>query len=309
MTKDAKIRKAVIPAAGLGTRFLPATKAVPKELLPIVDVPTIQLIVHEVAAAGIDTAILIAGRGKAAIEDHFDVHRDLEEKLQREGKDALAACIREAAEMVRMVSVRQGTPRGLGHAVLCAKHIVGNEPFVVLLGDDLVDAKVPCTKQMIDIYHQYGKSVVALMEVSDEDVPKFGICHGKQIRERVLDLDIMVEKPKKQDAPSNLAIVGRYVLTPRIFEILEKTAPGKGGEIQITDAMVQLMKDEGFIGYRFEGERYDAGDKFGFLQANIAYALKRPDIAPKLLKYMLEVVNKNGLAGTEKKLKAAAHAG
>ncbi len=291
MKNVGSVRKAVIPAAGLGTRFLPATKAVPKELLPIVDIPTIQYIVQEVAEAGIDTVVLIAGKGKAAIEDHFDVYPDLEGKLEKEGKSDLAARIRETSNLASIVSKRQGAPRGLGHAVLCAREVVGNEPFVVLLGDDLVDAKVPCTRQMIDVYEKYRKSVVALMEVPPEDVPKFGICGGKEIDERVTELTHMVEKPKLEDAPSHMAIVGRYILTPRIFEILEDTKPGKNGEIQLTDAMAKLMKEEGFIGYRFEGERYDAGDKFGFLQANIAYALKRPDLAPRLIRYMKELVS------------------
>lgn len=280
------VRKAVIPAAGLGTRFLPATKSVPKELLPIVDTPTIQYIVQEVYEAGIETVILITGKGKAAIEDHFDLNLELQNKLESEGKDELAARLKEASGMVKMVSVRQGTPRGLGHAVLCAKDVVGDEPFVVLLGDDLVDSKVPCTRQMMDVYAEYQKSVVALMEVGDEDVPKFGICGGTAVTDRVIQLNRMVEKPKLAEAPSKLAIVGRYILTPEIFEVLEKTTPGKGGEIQLTDAMSKLMQRQGFIGYRFEGDRYDAGDKFGFLQANIAYAMKKPDIAPKLLEYM-----------------------
>lgn len=280
------VRKAVIPAAGLGTRFLPATKSVPKELLPIVDVPTIQYIVQEVVDAGIETVVLITGKGKSKIVDHFDVYPELEEKLDREGKSELVARLRETTNMVSMVSIRQGVPRGLGHAVLCAREVIGDEPFVVLLGDDLVDAPVPCTRQMLDVYNEHGKSVVALMEVSPDDVPKFGICGGKPLSDRILDLDRMVEKPKLAEAPSRLAIVGRYVLTPRIFEILEQTDPGKGGEIQLTDAMARLMREEGFLGYQFEGERYDAGDKFGFLQANIAYAMKRPDIAPKLLEYM-----------------------
>ncbi len=288
--QNAPIRKAVIPAAGLGTRFLPATKAVPKELLPIVDTPTIQIIAEEVANAGIDTVVLIAGRGKDAIEDHFDQYPELEEKLESEGKSELAACLKKVRSLIQVVSVRQGTPRGLGHAVLCAQHVVGNEPFIVLLGDDLVDAQVPCTKQMIDVYLKYRKSVVALMEIAEEDVSKFGICGGKKIAPRVTEIDSMVEKPKASEAPSRMAIVGRYILTPRIFEILESQTPGKNGEIQLTDAMSKLMKEEGFIGYEFEGQRYDAGDKFGFLQANIAYALKRPDIAPKLLKYMSQLL-------------------
>jgi UTP--glucose-1-phosphate uridylyltransferase len=285
------IRKAVVPAAGLGTRFLPATKAVPKELLPIVDTPTIQYIVQEVVDAGIETIVLIAGKGKDAIEDHFDVSPELLDKLEREGKSELAQKVRHAGSMVEVVSVRQGVPRGLGHAVLCARHIVGDEPFVVVLGDDLVDSTVPCTKQMIDVFEKHHKSVVALLEVAKDDVSKFGICGGKRLDDRTLELDQMIEKPTAKDAPSNLAIVGRYILTPRIFEILDETDPGKGGEIQLTDAMAKLMKEEGFIGYRFDGKRYDAGDKFGFLQANIAYGLKNPEIRPKLLEFMKQVVS------------------
>lgn len=286
-----KVRKAIIPAAGLGTRFLPATKAVPKELLPIVDTPTIQYIVQEIVDAGIETVILITGKGKSRIVDHFDVYPELEEKLEKEGKTALADTLRKSASMVRMVAVRQGIPRGLGHAVLCAKEVIGDEPFAVLLGDDLVDAAVPCTKQMINVFEKHQKSVVAVMQVPDEDVPKFGICGGRAVEPRVMELNQMVEKPKLAEAPSKLAIVGRYILTPKIFDFLEQTDPGKGGEIQLTDAMAKLMKAEGFIGYEFEGSRYDAGDKFGFIQANIAYSLKRPDIAPRLRAYMHELVN------------------
>ena len=284
------VKKAVIPAAGLGTRFLPATKSVPKELLPIVDIPTIQLIVEEVAKAGVDTVVLVTGRGKSSIVDHFDVHAELQKKLKAEGKDELVEILDKISNLVQVVAIRQQSPRGLGDAVLCAKHVVGDEPFVVLLGDDLVDAKVPCTKQMMDVYEKHKKSVVALMEVAEDDVPKFGICGGKYINERELALNAMVEKPKLADAPSNLAIVGRYILTPEIFTMLENTKPGKNGEIQLTDAMSRLMNKDGFIGYRFEGRRYDAGDKFGFLQANIAYAMKRPEIAAKLLHYMRQVV-------------------
>lgn len=293
MSEKRLIRKAVIPAAGLGTRFLPATKAVPKELLPIVDVPTIQYIVQEVVESGIETVILVTGRGKSSIEDHFDLAPELEEKLEREGKKELAKRLRETSLSIHMVSVRQPLPRGLGDAVLCARDIVGDEPFVVLLGDDLVDAKVPCTKQMMDVYAKYGKSVVALMEVEPEDVSKFGIVGGTEKESRVLELTTMVEKPDLSVAPSRLAIVGRYLLTPEIFEILAQTTPGKGGEIQLTDAMDRLRQRQGFTGYRFEGKRYDAGDKFGFIQANIAYALKRPDIAPRLLNYMRSVVDQS----------------
>lgn len=288
------VRKAVIPAAGLGTRFLPATKSVPKELLPIVDTPTIQYIVEEVHEAGIETLVLVTGKGKTGIVDHFDLNLELQQKLEAEGKFDLANRLNEQADLVKIVSTRQQSPRGLGHAVLCAKDIIGDEPFAVLLGDDLVDHEVPCTKQMMDVFKTYGKSVVALMEVSDEDVPKFGICGGKEIGDRVIEINQMVEKPKLSEAPSKLAIVGRYILTPEIFEILENATPGKGGEIQLTDAMAKLMKSQGFIGYRFKGKRYDAGDKFGFLQANIGYGLKFPDIKPRLLEYMKEVIKENG---------------
>ena len=287
--KKQKIRKAVIPAAGLGTRFLPATKSVPKELLPIVDIPTIQYIVEEVVQSGIETLILITSKGKSAIEDHFDLNIELQEKLEREGKRELADSLRRASAAIEIISVRQGQPRGLGHAVYCARNIIGDEPFAVLLGDDLIDSDVPCTKQMIDIFEKHNKSVVALMEVSEEDVSKFGICGGTAVADRILDLNVMIEKPDLKETPSRLAIVGRYVLTPEIFELLASGKPGKGGEIQLTDAMSRLMQKSGFLGYRFHGQRYDAGDKFGFVQANIAYALKRPDIAPQLRQYLQSI--------------------
>lgn len=285
-----KIRKAVIPAAGLGTRFLPATKAVPKELLPIVDVPTIQYIVKEIVDSGITDVIFVTGRGKNAILDHFDSYPELEEKLTREGKTELAATLREASSMVKVVSVRQPVPKGLGDAVFCCEDLVGDEPFAVLLGDDLVDAAIPCTRQMIDVFEKYDRSVVALMPVADDEISRFGVGGGKMIAERVMDLDKMVEKPALKDAPSNLAIIGRYILKPSIFRYIRETKPGKGGEIQLTDAMAEMMRREGFLGYQFTGERYDAGDKFGFLQAGIAYGLKRPDIAPKLKNYMREIL-------------------
>ncbi|MCC6953805.1 MAG: UTP--glucose-1-phosphate uridylyltransferase, partial [Deltaproteobacteria bacterium] len=221
-----------------------------------------------------------------------DSHPELEAKLEKDGKAELLETLRETGTMVKVVSVRQQEARGLGHAVLCAKELIGDEPFVVLLGDDLVDASVPCSKQMIDVYTKYQKSVVALLRLSDDDVPKFGICGGHATADRVYQLDTMVEKPSLADAPSNLAIVGRYVLKPSIFKYLEEAKPGKGGEIQLTDAMERMMKVEGFMGYEFVGERYDAGDKFGFVQANIAYALKRRDIAPKLKAYMREIVGR-----------------
>ena len=284
------IRKAVIPAAGLGTRFLPATKAVPKELLPIVDIPTVQYIVKEAVDSGIKDIIFVTGRGKNALLDHFDPIPELEQKLERDGKNDLLAALRETSSMAKIISVRQPEPRGLGDAVLCAKDVIGDEPFLVLLGDDLVDSATPCSKQMIDIYQKHNKSVVALMRVPDEDVPKFGICGGHSLDERVHLLDTMVEKPSLEDAPSNLAIVGRYILKPSIFKYLEEVEPGKNGEIQLTDAMARMMKVEGFIGYEFTGERYDAGDRFGFLQAGIAFGLKRRDIAPRLKAYMRKLV-------------------
>ena len=284
------VRKAVIPAAGLGTRFLPATKSVPKELLPIVDTPTIQYIVEEVQEAGIETVILITGKGKSAIVDHFDLNLELQNKLESEGKHDLAEALNHQSHLVKMVAVRQQRPLGLGHAVLCARDIIGDEPFAILLGDDLVDAEVPCTRQMMDVFTKHQKPVVALMEVPEADVSKFGVCGGKEIEDRVLELSKMVEKPKLADAPSRLAIVGRYILTPEIFDILANQKPGKGGEIQLTDAMATLMQRSGFLGYRFQGERYDAGDKFGFIQANIAYALKNPEIAPRLKQYMQKIL-------------------
>ena len=284
------IRKAVIPAAGLGTRFLPATKSVPKELLPIVDTPTIQYIVKEAVDSGIEDIIFVTARGKNAIMDHFDASPELEEKLEREGKHDLLKTLREVSSMVKVVSIRQQAPRGLGDAVLCVKDLIGDEPFLVLLGDDLVDSPIPASKQMIDVFTQHNKSVVALMRVPDEDVPRFGICGGHPAQDRIYNLDTMVEKPSLADAPSNLAIVGRYILKPSIFRYLEEIDPGKGGEIQLTDAMARMMKAEGFIGYEFSGDRYDAGDKFGFLQANIAYGLKRRDLNPRLKAYMREVL-------------------
>lgn len=286
----ATVTKAVIPAAGLGTRFLPATKAVPKELLPIVDVPTIQYIVKEAVESGIKDIIFVVGRGKHSILEHFDSMPELEAKLERDGKSDLVQALRDTNAIANIISVRQPEPRGLGHAVLCAKSVIGEEPFAVLLGDDLVDSTQPCLKQMIDVYSKHKSSVVALMRVPDEDVPRFGICSGQLAEERVLSLDTMVEKPSLADAPSNLAIVGRYILQPSIFRYLETAQPGKAGEIQLTDAMARMMREEGFIGYEFHGKRYDAGDKLGFLQASIAYALKRRDIGPRLKAFMRELV-------------------
>jgi UTP--glucose-1-phosphate uridylyltransferase len=279
MTK--KIRKAVIPAAGLGTRFLPATKAVPKELLPIVDIPTIQYIVAEAVAAGVRDVILVCARGKESIVDHFDIAGELEVHLERAGKLELRKQMREIAQMANIIAVRQQEPLGLGHAVLCARDVVGDEPFVVMLGDDIIDAVVPGTKQLADCYERHGLGTVALMAVPPQECSLYGIASGKAVDERTVRIDRLVEKPK-QDPPSNLAVIGRYVLPPRIFEILDAVQPGVNGEIQLTDALAVLAREEGLLGYRFEGERYDAGDRFGYLKANIMYALKRPELAAPL---------------------------
>jgi len=285
----AKIRKAVIPAAGLGTRFLPATKAVPKELLPIVDRPTIQYIVEEAVAAGVRDVILVCARGKDSIVDHFDIAPELEAHLERTGKTALRDQMRAIAKMANVVTVRQQEPLGLGHAVLCAKDLVGDEPFVVMLGDDIIDARVPATEQLAGCYARHGLGTIALMEVPLQEACMYGVAAGKALDDRTIRIEKLVEKPKV-DPPSNLAVIGRYVLPPSIFEILEAVRPGVGGEIQLTDALAVLARSEGLLGYRFEGERYDAGDRFGYLRANIAYALKRPDLRAPLLDYLREVV-------------------
>jgi UTP--glucose-1-phosphate uridylyltransferase len=282
------IRKAVIPAAGLGTRFLPATKAVPKELLPIVDTPTIQYIVAEAVAAGVRDVILVCARGKDSIVDHFDIAAELETHLERAGKKALRDQMRAIAKMANIVAVRQQEPLGLGHAVLCAKDLVGDEPFVVMLGDDVIDGAVPAAKQLADCYARHGLGTIALMEVPPDEAHLYGIAAGRALDARTLRIEKLVEKPKA-GAPSNLAVIGRYVLPPRIFEVLEAVPPGVGGEIQLTDALAVLAREEGLLGYRFEGDRYDAGDRFGYLKANVAFALKRPDLRGPLLAFLREV--------------------
>jgi UTP--glucose-1-phosphate uridylyltransferase len=286
-----KIRKGVIPAAGVGTRFLPATKVVPKELLPIVDKPTIQYIVEEAVASGIEQVILITARGKGAVEDHFGVSAELEEVLKRQKKEDLLRMVKELSQIVRMVAVRQKEPKkGLGHAVLCAREAVGEEPFAVLLGDDLVDAEPPCLAQMVEVSHQKGGGVIALLRVPESETHLYGIIRGERIGERIYRITELVEKPSPDQAPSNLAIIGRYILPPDIFPILEKTPPGKGGEIQLTDALQTLARRMPLYGYEFVGDRYDAGDKFGYLQANIAFALKRPEMAERLKEFLNKVM-------------------
>jgi UTP--glucose-1-phosphate uridylyltransferase len=284
-----KIRKAVIPAAGFGTRFLPATKVVPKELLPIVDKPTIQYIMEEVAAAGIEEVILITGREKGSIEDHFDCSTELENHLRKKDRMDLLKMVQEIAEMVTLVSVRQKEPLGLGHAVLCAKRVVGQEPFAVLLGDDLIHARVPCIKQMIDVYEKMEGAVIAVQRVPRTETHLYGIIKGKKVGDRIYRVEEMVEKPPRGTAPSNLAIIGRYVLPPEIFPILENVGSDHRGEIQLTEGLRQLGEQSGVFGYEFIGDRYDAGDKLGYLEANIAFGLKHPDLGPKLRRYLKDL--------------------
>jgi len=274
-------RKAVIPAAGLGTRFLPATKAVPKELLPIVDVPTIQYIVQEAVASGITEIVLVTGRGKSAIEDHFDASPELERFLEEKGKHDLLALVREVSRMVRVVSVRQKQPLGLGHAVLCARHCVGNEPFAVLLGDVIMDAAVPCTRQLLDVYATHGPAI-ALFEVPPEKAQLYGVISGPRIADRLYRVEGLVEKPPPGTQPSNLTVLGRYVLPPEIFDILEATPPGKGGEIQLTDALQTLVRHTPLYGLETTGDLYDAGNQAGYVEATVAFALKRPGLAAEL---------------------------
>jgi UTP--glucose-1-phosphate uridylyltransferase len=282
----ARIRKAVIPAAGLGTRFLPATKAIPKEMIPIIDVPMIQYIVEEAVKAGIEDVILITARHKEAIENHFDFNVELEESLEQKQKKDLAEISRSVARICNLVAVRQKNPLGLGHAVLCAAPIVGNEPFAVLLGDDLIDSQVPCTKQLMDVFERELASVVGVMEVAAQDVSKYGIVGGRMLTDRMMKVDRLVEKPSPGDAPSHLAIPGRYVLSPTIFDCLKQVRPGKGGEIQLTDGLQLLAQRERLLAYQFEGTRYDTGDRLGLIDATLAFALKRSDLAPEVRNIM-----------------------
>ncbi|HXT54781.1 MAG TPA: UTP--glucose-1-phosphate uridylyltransferase GalU [Candidatus Eisenbacteria bacterium] len=281
-----KLRKAVIPVAGLGTRFLPATKTVPKELLPIVDVPSIQYVVQEAVDAGIEEIIFVTGRGKDGIEDHFDEAPELEQVLADRGNDEMVKVLRRIAEMTEVVSVRQKKPLGLGHAVLCARDLVGNEPFAVMLADDLIDSATPCIRQLLDIFQSTNESVIALMEVPQTEVHQYGVIKGKVMKERLYEVEGMVEKPPAKDAPSRMAIIGRYVLRPEIFSILQNLPSGKGGEIQLTDGLAHLLRERKIYGCEFSGDRYDIGDKFGFVRATVAYALKRPDLRDKVLEYL-----------------------
>ncbi len=281
-----KVRKAVVPVAGLGTRLLPVTKSVPKELLPIVDIPAIQVIVEECIASGIEEVVFITGRGKGGIEDHFDYSYELESILEGRGKTRELEAIRRISGMIRTVAVRQKKPLGLGHAILCARDVVGDEPFVVLLPDDIIAAEVPVARQMLDVYEKYGEGVVAVMEVSDEEVSRYGIVDGEKWNPGLHRVRLLVEKPEKSVAPSNLAVIGRYVLPPAIFEYLTQVERDDSGEIQLTDALAKLARDRALVGYEFTGTRHDIGDRLGYLTANISYALERGELRDDLVAYM-----------------------
>ena len=285
-----KLRKAVFPAAGLGTRFLPATKAQPKEMLPLVDTPIIQYGVEEAMASGCDQIIIITGRGKQAIEDHFDVSYELEKMLAEKKKTDLLKIVRQISNMIHVAYVRQKEAMGLGHAVLMARELVGNEPFAVLLADDVIDANPPCLKQMVDVFNQMQCSVIATQIVEGEAISAYGVLDVKQVQGRgdgrLYEILNMVEKPRPKDAPSNLAIIGRYILTPAIFEMLAETEKGAGGELQLTDGMKLLLKREKMYAYVYEGRRHDTGDKLGFLKATVEFALKRPDLGGAFREYL-----------------------
>ncbi|MGM8212329.1 UTP--glucose-1-phosphate uridylyltransferase GalU [Virgibacillus sp. W0430] len=287
-----QIKKAIIPAAGLGTRFLPATKAMPKEMLPIVDKPTIQYIVEEAIASGIEDIIIVTGKGKRAIEDHFDHSFELEQNLLHKGKLDLLSQVQKSAKMVDIHYIRQKEPKGLGHAIWCARKFIGNEPFAVLLGDDIVRADVPCLKQLMDQYIQCRASVLGVQMVKETDVSRYGIVDGKRAENRLYHVHDLVEKPDREKAPSNLAILGRYILTPAIFNILERQAPGTGDEIQLTDAIASLTNREAVYAYEFEGKRYDVGEKMGFIQTTIEFALEREDLNEEFRDYLLSIVKR-----------------
>lgn len=286
-----KVRKAIIPAAGLGTRFLPATKAMPKEMLPIVDKPTIQYIVEEAIESGIEDIIIVTGKGKRAIEDHFDSSFELEQNLFEKGKFELLNEVQKSSKMVDIHYIRQKEARGLGHAIWCARKFIGNEPFAVLLGDDIVQAEKPCLKQMIEQYDRYKSSIIGVQSVSENEVSRYGIVDGKEIHDRLYSVKNLVEKPKREEAPSNIAIMGRYILSPKIFDILNDQKPGAGGEIQLTDAIAELNQIEAVYAYDFEGVRYDVGEKLGFIKTQLEFALQREDLQEELYEYLSSIVN------------------
>ncbi|RIO06140.1 UTP--glucose-1-phosphate uridylyltransferase GalU [Mammaliicoccus sciuri] len=281
-----KIKKAIIPAAGLGTRFLPATKAMPKEMLPILDKPTIQYIVEEAARAGIEDIIIVTGKHKRAIEDHFDIQKELETTLYEKGKLELLDRVQYSTELANIFYVRQKEQKGLGHAIYTAKQFIGNEPFAVLLGDDIVESDNPAIKQLMEQYEATGKSVIGVQTVPETETHRYGIIEPKSQDERLYEVNRFVEKPEQGTAPSNLAIMGRYVLSPRIFDYLETQTEGSGGEIQLTDAIERLNKDDKVYAYDFEGQRYDVGEKIGFVKTTIEYALKDEEMHDEIIRYL-----------------------
>lgn len=281
-----RVRKAIIPAAGLGTRFLPATKSQPKEMLPIVDKPTLQYIIEEAIASGIEEILIVTGRNKKSIEDHFDRSVELELELEQKGKTEILEMVQDISNMVNIHYIRQKEPKGLGHAISCARSFIGNDPFAVLLGDDIVDSETPCLRQLMNAYDEYKTSILGVQEVDRENVDKYGILDVKHIEDRVYKVKDMVEKPSVEVAPSNIAILGRYIITPEIFNILENQEAGKGGEIQLTDALQTLASKEAIYAYNFEGKRYDVGDKLGFLQATVDFALKREELKDDFTEFL-----------------------
>ncbi|MBZ5752727.1 MULTISPECIES: UTP--glucose-1-phosphate uridylyltransferase GalU [Metabacillus] len=292
-----KVRKAIIPAAGLGTRFLPATKALPKEMLPIVDKPTIQYIVEEAVASGIEDIIIISGRSKRSIEDHFDQSYELEDALLKKNKQILFEEVQKISNLANIHYIRQKEPKGLGHAISCARSFIGNEPFAVLLGDDIVNSSKPCLKQLIELYNRYNSTIIAVQPVSENEVSSYGIIKpmGNKIDGNVFNIETLVEKPKKEDAPSRYAIMGRYVLRPEIFDILKDLPPGSGGEIQLTDALKIMNQTHAVYAYEFQGQRYDIGNKMGFIRATIDFALQRQDLKEEVIGYLKEVIAKYDL--------------
>lgn len=288
------VKKAVIPAAGLGTRFLPATKAQPKEMLPIVDKPTLQYIIEEAVASGVEEILIITGRNKKSIEDHFDKSVELELELENKGKTDLLEIVRGISNMVNIHYIRQKEPKGLGDAIYCARYFIGDEPFAIMLGDDMVDngQGPPCLKQLIDAYEDHNASILGVQEVDKENTDKYGIIDGQKLSDNIYKVKALVEKPDPDQAPSNVAILGRYIITPQIFDILGQIPPGKNGEIQLTDALEILKDKEDMYAYVFEGRRYDLGDKLGFLQATVDAALKKPELRDEFLRYLNQVCEK-----------------
>ena len=288
------VKKAVIPAAGLGTRFLPATKAQPKEMLPIVDKPTLQYMIEEAVASGVEEILIITGRNKKSIEDHFDKSVELELELENKGKTDLLEIVRGISNMVNIHYIRQKEPKGLGDAIYCARYFIGDEPFAIMLGDDMVDngQGPPCLKQLIDAYEDHNASILGVQEVDKENTDKYGIIDGQKLSDNIYKVKALVEKPDPDQAPSNVAILGRYIITPQIFDILGQIPPGKNGEIQLTDALEILKDKEDMYAYVFEGRRYDLGDKLGFLQATVDAALKKPELRDEFLRYLNQVCEK-----------------